>query len=423
MNYHEMIWNKPVIVSVVFVLVGLSFLNFRFWWASVAVLAINFVLYIDNLPRLANHSNLELFACMIFIFVLLRKIYNPAFTIPPVLVSWLFRVSLVTVYFYTGFHKLNTDFFNPCVSCVNQINEQLYANFTGNRIQLSAEFSRFFQYSTIFIEMILPFGLLWHKSRNLTTATMLFFHFYLAFSVFADFEAFALFMLIGCMIDFNQKTIDKKILMSFKVYQFLVLLVIFIKPIMHWIIRNMSIVDFIHGIIFNIGILIFFITFIKNNQTKEDRISRKQLVFPLVFIVLISMWTLKAYVGLGNSANLTMFSNLLTEKSRSNHLLIDTQKTKIFDFEEDNVLILKTHDTLKKHKLENYKIPISEFRYVSRIYSERFPDVKLNFTILYKNDTIVIPDLKNSEYMTTKWWYQYINFRKIQAEGPNKCIW
>jgi hypothetical protein len=113
----------------------------------------------------------------------------------------------------------------------------------------------------------------------------------------------------------------------------------------------------------------------------------------------------------------------MTEKSRSNHLLINTQKTKVFNFEEDNLLILKLHDTLKNNKLENYKLPMIEFKYLAGQWSKQYPNVILDAKIVYKNDTIVIDDIRKSKFNSRKWWYKYINFRKIQPENPNKCIW
>lgn len=422
MNYHDMIWRRPIIIGVVFIMAGFSFLNLRFWWAAMVTIIINFVLYLDKFPRLANHSNIELFVCLIFISTLIWKWRKPNFSIPPRLISNIFRVSLVTIYFYTGFHKLNSDFFNPCVSCVNQINEQFFENFTRVKTTLPAAVSVFFQYATIFVEMILPFGLFWRQTRTVTAILLLGFHAYLGFTVFSDFQAFAIFMIIGSTLDFEKKP-DARIGSALRLYILTAMVVLFLKPFLFKFFKDSDFVNFIHGSIFNVGVIFFFVIYFRNNRAVESSLPKPYFTYPILVIFVISCWSMKAYFGFGNSANLTMFSNLMTESSRSNHLLIDTKKTKITDWEEDNVLILELHDTLKYTEKEGYKLPIIEFRYLANLYAKRYPKTAINCTFVYKNDTIFVPDLKKSEYVKTKWWYQYINFRKIQPEGPNKCLW
>jgi hypothetical protein len=118
-----------------------------------------------------------------------------------------------------------------------------------------------------------------------------------------------------------------------------------------------------------------------------------------------------------------MFSNLLTEKTRSNHLFIDTKKTKLFDFEEDNILILKLHDTLNRVGLKDFKIPKIEFEVLVKEWTKKYQHTPLNAVLVYKSDTIIIPDLKKSRFNQSKWWWKFVVFRKIQPEGANKCYW
>ena len=368
--------------------------------------------------------NIEIGICILFLILFLWKILKQSFTISPALVSIIFRVSLVTIYFYTGFHKLNTDFFNPCTSCVNKYNELFISNFTGKKILLSENVSTFFQYATIFLEMVLPFGLFWRQTRAVTAILLLSFHIYLGYTLFADFEALIVFMMAGCTLDFEKKQPNPKLFLGLKIYVLIAMCAIFVKPFLYKLFKgDIILVNFTYGNIFNIGVILFLIFYFRNNKMAQTQLPKKLLIYPIILFLLISCWALKAYFGFGNSANLTMFSNLMTESNRNNHFLIDTKKTKMTDWEEDSVLILKLHDTLKSYKLENFKLPITEFHYQSKLFSKHFPEVKLNATVVYKNDTIKILDLKNSKYAETRWWYKYINFRKIQPEGPNECLW
>ncbi|MEM8830642.1 MAG: hypothetical protein AAGE96_14970 [Cyanobacteria bacterium P01_G01_bin.19] len=78
-----------------------------------------------NFPDVANHVNLIIFANLIILitasYYWLRRdrFINPE-DLYQTLASPL-RVSLVAVYFWAGFHKLNTDFFNPYFSCSNSM--------------------------------------------------------------------------------------------------------------------------------------------------------------------------------------------------------------------------------------------------------------------------------------------------------------
>ena len=423
MDYSEIVWIHPILFSIVVFLAVLSTLNFKLWWASISILIINFYFFAFKIPRAPNHTNIEFGISVLIISLVFYKILHKNFKLSPDFFSQIFRICLITIYFYTGFNKLNTDFFNPCVSCVNDVNIATLQNLTGLHYKISDKLSVFFQFATLFIEMILPFGLLFSKSRKWTAIALLFFHFYLSFTVYADFSALASFLILGCVFDFRNGIMDKNTIVKFQWYAFFVFFATFTRMIFEVYKVDSRYVYFVHGCFFNIGLLIFYVSYFKNYQNNHAKFEKKYFLIYVFCFLLISFWTLKSYVGLGNSANLTMFSNLMTEKSRSNHLLIDTKKTKLFDFEEDNLLILKLNDTLKNNKLENYKLPLTEFKYLVNQWSKQYPGVILNAKIVYKKDTILINDLSKSKFNDKKWWYKYINFRKIQPENPNKCIW
>ena len=422
MTFHDMFWSRKIMVGALFVSVAISFINFRIWVATIVTISISFIFFAIRFPRLANHATIEFFIEIAILSLLFFRFFNWKVKIPPQFIGYLFRVAVVTIYFYTGFHKLNTDFFNPCVSCVNEINNYILGNFIGNKVIIPDSVSLLFQYATIVIEMILPFGLFFHQTRKITAILLLIFHFYLNFAVYADFSALALFLILGSILDYESKTMNQKIIQSLKYYVLFTLLAFATRQLMIKYNFNPYYFGFIEGSIFNIGWIIFMYLFFKNYESKTYS-YQKNFTLPLsVCFILISFWTLRTYLGLGNSGNLTMFSNLSTEKGSSNHLLINTKYTKIVNLEEDNVLILKLHDTLNKHKLENFRIPISEFQFLSNDWSKRYK-IKLNCDLVYKKDTLHIDDLKNSSFSETKWWYKYLYFRKIQTEGPMKCQW
>ena len=422
MNFHELYWKKPIMTILLFIMVSITFINYKLWWATIINIVISLLYFITRFPRMANHTNIEFFIALLILSLLIYKVIYPKLKIAPNLVSWIFRISVVTIYFYSGFHKLNTDYFNPCVSCVNEVNDYIIGNLTGTTFKISESVSRFFQYTSIVMEMLIPIGLFWKGTRKMTALLLLFFHFYLNLAVYSDFGALAVFLIVGCILDFESKTIPKKTSKAIRYYIFFTLLTFGVKIILIKYRFTPYYYGFIQGLIFNLGWVIFFYYFFTNFKDKSYSIIKRHLFVLSTCFILISFWTLRTYIGLGNSGNFTMFSNLVTEETTSNHLIIDTKKTKIFNFEEDNVLILKLHDTLKIEQLEHTKIPISEFQFLSKNWC-RLYKVKLNCTLVYKKDTVVIDDLRKSEFSKTQWWNRYLYFRKIQTEGPNKCRW
>ena len=422
MNFHELYWKKPIMTILLFIIVGITFMNYRLWWATIINIGISLFYFTTRFPRLANHANIEFFIAILILSIFVYKIIYPKLKIAPDLIAWIFRISVVTIYFYSGFHKLNTDYFNPCVSCVNKVNEYIIGNLTGTDFKISENISRFFQYTSIVMEMLIPFGLFWKVTRKMTALLLLFFHFYLNLAVYSDFGALAVFLIIGCVLDFESRTIHDKISKAIRYYIFFTLLTFGVKLILIKYKFNPYYLGFIQGLFFNLGGVIFFYHFFTNFKDKSYSINKRHLFILSTCFILISFWTLRTYIGLGNSGNFTMFSNLVTEETASNHLLIDTRKTKIFNFEEDNVIILKIHESFRKERLEGIKIPVSEFKFLCKKWTSS-SRIKLNCTLVYKNDTIVIDDLRKSEFAKTQWWNRYLYFRKIQTEGPNKCRW
>ncbi len=422
MNFHS-IYKKDMVFIIVVLFFGLiSMINFRYWWAAIANCCFTLVYFAARVPRLANHSNLEFFIEIIIVGLLLARLANRSFSVSGNLLSAVLRISLVTIYFYTGFHKLNFDFFNSDVSCVNQINAYAFSVFSSKNITISPVVSGIFQWATIFIEMILPFGLLWKRTRKFSALFLLLFHIYLGFTVFADFSALACFLILGCLVNFNSVKMDSRLPKYIRIYLIFIILATVLRPILDKYIIAQH-VPHIHGAIFNIGAVVFFVYYFRTYAAFNLKLQRTQYVLPALCCLLISIWSMKTYVGLGNSANLTMFSNLVTEKNRSNHLLIDTRKTKLFDFEEDNLHILSLDKRLQKEKLEGFILPVSEFHYRAANWAKNHRDWKISCTIVYKKDTTIIADLSKTDFANTKWWHRYVNFRKIPPEGPCKCFW
>lgn len=422
MNFHTLIMKNHLLLALMISLVTITIIDYKNWWATIANSIISIYLLINEFPRIGNHATLILGISLLLVVLYLLKTFSIKTKIRPAFIPYLFRTVLATVYFYAGFHKLNTDFFNSCVSCVNGINSYILSNFINSSINLTAKWSTLIQYATIILEMIVPFGLFWPTTRKYTAFILLFFHFYLSFSVFADFCSLALFLIIGCLHDFDAKTIHPKVKNALKIYLLFAILAIASQYFMSYLYIIKYPMHFYKGLLYNIGFLYFVVVYFKNYKIKKNHFQRNYTYYLIPIFILISIWTLKTYIGLGNAGNLTMFSNLVTEKSKSNHLLIDTKKTKIFDFEEDFVEIISLDNPSARESFVGFRIPVVEFKYMIQNSANK-SNQPLPCILRYKNKLFKIDDLKKSEFNTAKWWYKYLNFRKIQINGANECRW
>lgn len=424
MEFHEFYLVNPIIFSLLFISVLINLINTKYWHSAVFSFCYSLYYFARQFPRQANHSNLEFFVELLVVFLILYYFFISSKKLNLNTTQHVFRVSLLCIYFYAGFHKLNSGFFSIDLSCAKTIGSMTFINFFAEGFKLNDLSIILFQYSTIIIEMIIPFGLLYRKTQKLALILLVSFHLFLGLSKYADFSSFAAFMLIASTIDWKQKSLLISKNKWLKVYIALVLLSVLIEVIISYFkLENIN-VFFISGCVFSIGFLLYFIQYIKNLKPLIITIPKQQLIFTTIAtVVFFSVWTLKTYVGLGNVANLTMFSNLNTEKKYSNHYLINTKYTKLFDFEEDNLKIISLDDTLQYRRLEGYNIPVAEFKYNIKTWSSRFNDVNLKATVVYKNDTLVIDDLKKSQFNTQKWYFKYLYFRKIQTVGETDCFW
>ena len=423
LHFQRLIWENPIAMCFLFILISLQLLNFKWIWTSVSILLISLVLLFPDFPRLKNHANLEVIFSIGILCILLIKMAKPKFSLQNDFTSICFRIILVSIYFFSGFHKLNTGFFDTFSSCSRHVQNEIFELY-GSNFKVSEIGLIFLQYGTIFIEMILPFGLFHRKTRWATAWILVFFHLYLCLMTLVNFSSLSFFLIAGSAINFNKiqlTEIEKKAL---RFYVLCVLATVAMSPVLNYFVSS-KIVFSLSSMVFNIGAIVFAFCFFKNSKAQKFTYKKEQLYMLSIIILAMSFWSLRGYIGLGNAGNLTMYSNLATEKSQSNHFLIDTKKTKIWDFEEDNVLVLTIPDTLNSN-LKNFRIPATEFKYQAKNWckNEKFRNIQISCTLVYKNDTLSIKNLRNSTWSKPLWWYRFLYFRKIQTEtGLNKCRW
>ena len=390
------------------------------------------ILLTPTFPRQANHANVEFFAGIFILALLSFKQYSRKAVVTPTLATFSFRVVTFAMYFYAGFHKLNRDFFDASVSCANEFgSEKIIRIFNSLGCGPCSPIFTQLPYPalTVFVEMVVPFGLFHSKTRKAAVAILLLFHTFLSIYGFSNFSALAIFLLTGSCIDFT-KGVSIRTLKALRIYVAATLIYTichFLRDIQLPGFRSASVTMMLSAAIFSGGAFFFFYIFLKENKSTTYSFTANQLPILLGIFICISFWALRNYIGLGTIGNFTMFRNLVTEKSRNNRLLIDTRKTKIWDFEEDYVQIIELDNRLKWQKsnsriMHRILIPMVEFGTMIDQWSEQYSG-QISCTLIHNGEKMTIPDLRTSRFGKYRWWYHFLPFRVIQVDGANKCRW
>jgi hypothetical protein len=395
MHFYVFKWDNAIVIFILLVANFLLILTKGRLIISLVALSAFLIHVASNFPRIDNHANLELLYLLnIFIgFYIFRKDNAVA-------LQDFIRLSTIVfafcIYFFAGFHKLNHDFLNPLVSCVNFINTTLGNIFNASE-QTIINVSKLSQWLTLLTELVLPFGLFYYRTRLVAAFGIALFHIYISFAGLSNFGSFGIVLLLFSVIPIEKLNAESKNIRKYASIGFIAILTLYTLQKFNVYISYRL---FAQGLIFNIGILLLMQLMIKN-QTRMNKLS-------------VQHWYM------------AMFSNIITDSNKSNHLLINTRYTKLTHLEEDQVYVLKIDSILKRQnatlRIDGMYIPKTELAY--RIASAKRTQTGTNGGIFIENkDTIVVNDLMQSKFADCKWWYRFISFRAIQPNGPNRCRW
>jgi hypothetical protein len=150
-------------------------------------------------------------------------------------------------------------------------------------------------------------------------------------------------------------------------------------------------------------------------------LNRHTPKFMFVFLVLLFLYGVTPYLGLRTAGNFTMFSNLRTEGTFSNHLLLRSNPIKVWGYQED---VVRLREIRHARWLEGKSLPIVEFRKRIAEWTQAGRTVPLELEYrgeIYSTEDIV----KDPVWRTEKrnWEMMLLDFRVIQPEGPNQCRW
>jgi hypothetical protein len=157
--------------------------------------------------------------------------------------------------------------------------------------------------------------------------------------------------------------------------------------------------------------------------------SRMTPKWMFIFPVLLFLHGITSYLGLRTAGNFSMFSNLRTEGSRSNHFLLGSNPLKLWNYQEDVVRFIEIDDQQARigyqyKPLQGNQLPVVEFRKL--IYAWTKASVTVPMTVEYRGRIYSTEDIVNHPQWRTDardWEMVLMDFRVIQPDGPNRCRW
>ncbi len=391
------------------------------------LLTLSTVKILQGFPDLANHENVYLIINFYLIY-LLRPIFNPKFQANIEESKISLKMTLAIIYIMTGFHKLNYDFLNPEVSCGIEFARE-YLKFS-HPLFINFSFQKFFLIAIVLFEIVLGFMLFFNLLFPLTLIFALIFHGLLAPLGFGDFFVFIQGLWILFLSNNNSKFSSPKKLKN----KFLILLLISIILGAIRIQSQAPTAANLEGVLLILFSFLFWTPLIKeefklNQSLKASKALFKGLgdtgAFALPLILLC--FTLMPYFGLRTAGVLNMFSNLRTEQ-RSNHILLNTSKMKLWNYQEDIVWINYLPDKARpgpKFPKNGEGLPAIEFlKYLDYLKSKNFNSIPAILT--YQGKQLKLPDITQSPefiYHSGHSLKGFMQFRKVQKSGPEYCKW
>jgi hypothetical protein len=487
-----------VLVITVIILTGITRVKFLMFLVLATA-----VLLFDRFPDVPNHGNIIIYCNIVMIVALIYSFAryrvfatdNDYFEmIRPVL-----RASLILVYCLAGFHKLNSDFLNPQVSCAGRmlsavveggsiVTSNIYSASAALILAAGALFilrkrisgtyfvtSRLQVYTLLLIlcagvglysalllikprldipaDLVLAivlatavFTILWELIGGLLLtipkfqAPMLLvfgtMHAVLAMIGFNDFSALAFSLLFTFIPSSYYQMINSYANLRFPRLRIHRAHAYFIINLLGAVLSggiltgtHIQYFQQVSGLSFILAALIFTWPILSMIFASSRRpvwggvpiLNRHMPKFMFVFLVLLFLYGMTPYLGLRTAGNFTMFSNLRTEGTFSNHLLLRSNPIKVWGYQEDVVRFMEIRHA---RWLKGNSLPIVEFRKAIYEWTQAGQTVPLELEYrgeIYSTEDIV----KDPVWRTEKrnWEMMLLDFRVIQPEGPNQCRW
>jgi hypothetical protein len=374
-------------------------------------------------PDLANHSNLSFF---VFLLLLLPQVKLTLLSreIEYHDIIKTLRLCLVTLYFFTIFHKLNWDFINPTVSCANDKLRDYLELIPPQWDSLYSWAETLIPFLGLSTEAIIPMALIIPRFRNFGILFVIILHFVLAPMGFTDFSSLALAMAWTFV---QPHSSHELVWRHFQYLSALCLLIVFgLAPSRFP--NRIETHEILEGALFAWAYIPFLYLYYRGHvDLSVLRLPKNPLL--VIFVALFFFFGFNNYLGLRTSGTFSMFSNLVTEGDHSNHMLLGSNPFKIWGFQEDVVEIVAVTPAVQgfyRHMpYPGQLIPKVEFVKILEAL-KKWPWTDVRMKVIYQGKTFATERAgKDPHFVFRAPWYQkkLMLFRAIQKQGPQKCSW
>ena len=343
------------------------------------------------------------------------------------------RIILIIVYFMAFFHKLNSDYFSPDVSCGVFMYLKLVDIY--GFLPLNEPVMYFFIYLSLLIEVSIPILLIFERTRILGILTGLLTHLvfgilgYLNFSIIM-FALLSLYLPIDFFTYKNFSSLEPKKLVArnFKLFKTvayiftLIFICLYIYNKSFYIFNNKQILINIWRVVFSLFSLILILFFILKLRIGNYKWPNKFFKINFLNAIIIFVFLLNClspYLGFKTQNVLSMYSNLRTENNRSNHfisdiIMIGSYQKDIVEIKDSNIKKLKKIKTIPYVQLENYMFEALR-KNKKDVFVEYIKDgVLINYEVESENF------IKN-QFIPKLFKWKFFDFKPVTVSDKQSC--
>lgn len=340
-----------------------------------AALAASLVAVGWEFPFLSNHSNLyvfmSLFALMLFTPPLgattmrgggggdaIRQHSKSRLAAMKTVLG----CGLALVYIFAGFHKLNTDFIQ---GCGKNFLFRYYVHYWPSWLSAKTVTSLIknpyvyvpINVSVVWLELISGVALFFPSVAWIGILGAVFLHTMVSIISFYDFAAVALAVLyIILPITDDNRTPFKPFSFRGRVcdidanvvhYGIVTLVTTFVSLILNLTVMSDMLIDDCRGFTFLFNAFFILRRFLRAPHRFRGRIQlRPRRAKEWLPLCLLALFGMSNYLGLRTAGTFSMFSNLRTEGSLSNHYVLGANPLKIFGYQDDVVTVTRWPETM-----------------------------------------------------------------------------
>lgn len=335
---------------------------------------------IFQFPDAANHNNLYVFFSVFLLLLLARYRHENDAQLAERIFP-LARVTLALVYIFAGFHKLNSAFIDSNGSCATAFLFEFLRVYRLQWVPRPEAALVVVPWIIIFWELLGGVLLLFRRTQLPMLVVSWAMHAGLSMLVFFDFSSmafafFAAFVPASYWRTWSDNRSTR--LGTIGLDRLLLYLILTIGAgvgagIMILMTGSIAWYDKVQGLALNAGLMILAWPIVRRLLSRGgirdwsgvQAWTHHAPKWSIALPVFLLLWASQPYLGLRTTGAFTMFSNLITEGPRSNHLLLGSNPIRIFGYQSDAVLVVSIdsrHASSRKKDLNGYLVPVIEFR-------------------------------------------------------------